>query len=84
MPPTYRGGSTRSSFEEIAPGPAFQRNFVPGSSGPGNLIHFTSGFQRGQSSNLVSTFQTAAGGASMSISAVPLTGASTPAAIGRS
>src|SRR5262245_61656932 len=70
-----RGGSIRSSVETIVPGPAFQRNSEPGASGPAKNIDFTSGFQSGQFSNLVSTSQTTWGDASMSISAPLLTGA---------
>jgi hypothetical protein len=79
-----RAGSIQSSVETIVPGPAFQRNSVPGASGPGNDIDFTSGFQFGQFSKRVSTSQTTWGGASMSTSAVLLTGASSFAATRRS
>jgi len=49
-----------------------------------NDIDFTSGFQFGQFSKRVSTSQTTCGGASMSTSAVLLTGASSFAATRRS
>ena len=71
----YRGGSTRSSVETIFPGPAFQRNSDPGATGPANDIDFTSAFQLGQFWKSVRTSQTTCGGASISISAVLLTGA---------
>src|SRR3954466_13368377 len=80
----YRGGSTRSSVETIVPGPAFQRNSDPGASGPAKDIDLTSGFHWGQFWKSVSTSQTAWGGASISTSAVLLTGASSCAATRRS
>ena len=64
----------RSRVDTIVPGPAFQRNSDPGASGPSNDIDFTSGFQLGQFSNRVSTSQTTWGDASISISALLLTG----------
>src|SRR5262249_12108951 len=79
-----RGGSTRWIVEVIVPGPAFQRKTVPGATLPWIVIDLTSRFQLGQRSNAVSTSQTAAGEAAISISLVPTTDACSLIPVGAS
>ncbi len=70
-----RGGSTRRIVDVIVPGRAFQRNTDPSTTAPCMDIDFTSGFQLGQRSNVVSASQTTTGAAAISISLAPRTGA---------
>jgi hypothetical protein len=59
----------------IVAGPDFQRNFEPASTTPSREADLTAGFQLGQRSIVVRTFHTISGGAAISISDRPTTGA---------
>src|SRR6266540_7400705 len=70
-----RGASIRWMVEVIVPGPAFQRKVEPSARSPCIATDLTEGFQLGQRSIDVRTSHTTSGGAVISISLAPRTGA---------